>query len=153
MENTNAAINDREMHLSRTLNAPIGLVWEVWTQPEHISQWWGPIGFTTTIEKMELRAGGAWNLIMHGPDGRNYINESVFTELIPMQRIVFEHVSYPKFTAIIRFEARGAQTHIHWRMIFESRELLENVVRTFGADRGLTENFIKMADYLSGMHR
>jgi uncharacterized protein YndB with AHSA1/START domain len=59
---------DRELVITRELNAPIELVWEVWTNPEHLAQWWGPDGFTNTISKMDMNPGGEWDLVMHGPD-------------------------------------------------------------------------------------
>ena len=69
---------DRELLLTRVLNAPIELVWEVWTNPKHIAQWWGPNGFTNTITTMDMHPGGEWDLVMHGPDGTDYKNKSVF---------------------------------------------------------------------------
>ncbi|MDP3581653.1 MAG: SRPBCC domain-containing protein, partial [Ignavibacteria bacterium] len=60
---------DREIKIFRLLNAPIELVWKVWTDTNHIVNWWGPRGFTNTMTKMEVEPGGEWNLIMHGPDG------------------------------------------------------------------------------------
>jgi hypothetical protein len=51
--------------------------------PWQVGQWWGPKGFTTTILEMDLRAGGKWRLILHGPDGTNYPNEMTFTEVVP----------------------------------------------------------------------
>ena len=82
MENT----NDRELVLTRVFNAPVDLVWEVWSQPEHIAHWWGPNGFTCTIHKMDLRPGGEWNLVLHGPDGTDFDNQSFFREVIPMKK-------------------------------------------------------------------
>src|SRR5580765_4556791 len=111
---------DRELVISRVLNAPVALVWEVWTQPEHISQWWGPEGFTNTIHKMEFRPGGEWDFVMHGPDGRDYKNRSIYKEIVPRKRIVFEHVSGPKFMTTVEFEDMGEQTRINWRMLFET---------------------------------
>ncbi|WP_199717166.1 SRPBCC domain-containing protein [Flavobacterium sp. 102] len=78
---TSANTADREITVSRLLNAPIALVWEVWTNPDHIKNWWGPNGFTNTITKMEVISNGLWNLVMHGPDGTDYDNESIFTEV------------------------------------------------------------------------
>jgi uncharacterized protein YndB with AHSA1/START domain len=51
---------DREIVISRVLDAPRELVWEVWTDPRHVVHWWGPDGFTTTIETMDVRPGGVW---------------------------------------------------------------------------------------------
>ncbi|WP_431200247.1 SRPBCC domain-containing protein [Mucilaginibacter sp. P19] len=107
MENNQSSTADRELRLTRTLDAPVELVWEVWTQPEHIAQWWGPNGFTNTISKMEIKPGGEWDLVMHGPDGTDYKNKSVFKEVIPLKKIVYEHVSSPKFVATIEFDETG----------------------------------------------
>ncbi len=141
---------DRELLLTRTLNAPIDLVWDAWTNPEHIAKWWGPNGFTNTITTMDLRPGGEWSLIMHGPDGTDYKNNSIFTEIIPNKRIVFEHLS-PKFIATIDFEQRGEQTYITWHMVFESAEQFLQVVKTFKADEGLKQNVEKLSAYLAKM--
>ena len=66
---TTDTIADREVVITRILNAPRELIWEAWTNPEHIVNWWGPDGFITTIEKMDFRVGGEWKYMMVGPDG------------------------------------------------------------------------------------
>ena len=143
---------DREITITRTLNAPVDLVWEAWTTPEHIAQWWGPNGFTNTISKMDMQPGGEWLLVMHGPDGTDYKNKSVFKEIIPHKKIVFDHVA-PNFTATIDFEARGETTFLKWHMLFESAELFIQVVKTFKADEGLKQNVEKLQAYLTGMKK
>lgn len=148
MPNEKSNTSDRELRISRLLNAPIELVWEVWTDPDHIRNWWGPVGFTNTITKMEVRPGGEWDLIMHGPDGTDYVNKSVFREVIRHKKIVYEHLSHPKFLTTVEFESRGEKTFLQWHMLFESRELFLNVVKTFKADEGLRENVEKLATYL-----
>src|SRR5215475_8796371 len=107
MENEKRRTDDRELLISRIIDAPVELVWEVWTHAEHIAQWWGPNGFTTTISKMELRAGGSWELVMHGPDGTDYKNKSIFREVIPHKKLVYEHITAPRFIATIQFEQQG----------------------------------------------
>ncbi len=149
MENRRSNTQDRELLLSRSLNAPVELVWEVWTQPEHLAQWWGPNGFTTTIQTMDITAGGQWNLVMHGPDGTDYKNRSTFKEIIPLKKIVYDHVSAPKFTATITFEAQGETTLITWHMLFETAEEFIQVVKTFKADEGLKQNLEKLSAYLA----
>jgi uncharacterized protein YndB with AHSA1/START domain len=139
---------DRELLLTRLLDAPVELVWEVWTQAEHIARWWGPDGFTNTISKMEVMPGGIWELVMHGPDGTDYKNKSIFKEVIPHKKIVYEHVSAPRFTATIRFEDQGDQTLLTWHMLFETREEFLRVVKTFKADEGLKQNIEKLSLYL-----
>ncbi len=139
---------DRELKLSRWLHAPIELVWQVWTDPNHIKNWWGPDGFSNTIHEMDVQEGGEWNLTMHGPDGTDYKNKSVFVEVVLHQKIVYEHLSNPKFRSTITFDPKGDLTHIEWHMLFESKEQFENVVKTFKADQGLAQNIEKLNRYL-----
>src|SRR6185503_16886975 len=108
---------DREIVITRLLNAPRELVFEVWTNPEHIAKWWGPDGFTNTIEKMDVEPGGVWDLVMHGPDGTDYKNKSIYTEVVKPERIVFRHLS-PAFTATVNFVELGNKTELNWRMLF-----------------------------------
>jgi uncharacterized protein YndB with AHSA1/START domain len=147
---SNSSTKDREIKMSRTLNAPIELVWEVWTNPEHIANWWGPNGFTNTISKMDVQKGGDWDLVMHGPDGTDYVNKSVFEEVIHHKKIVYRHISWPGFTSTIEFDAQGEQTHISWHMLFESAEQFIEVVKKHGAVEGLKQNIAKLEAYLAG---
>lgn len=78
---------DREIRITKMLHAPVELVWEVWTNPEHIANWWGPKGFTNTIHIMDVAEGGEWRLTMHGPDGKNYPNKSIFLELFRIKKL------------------------------------------------------------------
>ena len=149
MQNEKSNTTDRELLLTRVLNAPIELVWEVWTSPEHIAQWWGPNGFTNTITKMDMQPGGEWDLVMHGPDGTDYKNKSVFKEVTLHKKIVYEHISGPKFLANIEFEAQGDKTAIKWHMLFESKEQFIQTVKTFKADEGLKQNVEKLDRYLA----
>jgi uncharacterized protein YndB with AHSA1/START domain len=140
-----AISSDREIKATRLLNAPRELVWKVFTEPDHIAKWWGPKGFTNTIHQMDVRVGGIWKFIMHGPDGTNYPNESVFLELVKPQRIVFRH-SKPDFTATITFEEEGGQTKLTWRMLFDSGAVYEGIKKI--AVPGLQENLVKLEAYL-----
>lgn len=80
---------DREIAITRILDAPRELVYEVWTKPEHIAQWWGPNGFTNTVHNMEVKVGGEWRLTMHGPDGIDYPNLIIFKEIIAPEKLVY----------------------------------------------------------------
>ncbi|MXV16017.1 SRPBCC domain-containing protein [Hufsiella ginkgonis] len=139
---------DRELRLMRTLNAPINLVWEVWTKPEHIGQWWGPNGFTNTITIMDVVPGGHWHLVMHGPDGTDYPNKSRFIEVIEFKRISYEHFN-PHIIATINFEEDGERTHLDWHMLFDSAEIFQAVVKAHNAAEGLKQNVEKLQVYLT----
>ena len=151
MENQKSSTENKGLFLKRTLNAPIDLVWEAWTQPEHIANWWGPNGFTNTISKMDMRTGGEWNLVMHGPDGTDYDNKCVFREVVQNKKIVYEHINWPKFLATVEFDAQGEQTHMTWKMEFESEEEFIQVVKKHGAEEGQKENVVKLDAYLQNM--
>ncbi len=145
MENN---IKDRSITIERTFDAPIELVWEAWTKPEHLKNWWGPSGFTSTISKMEVKPQGEWDLVMHGPDGTDYKNKSIFTEVILHKKLVYDHISGPKFIATITFESRGNQTHIHWQMVFLSEKQLIEVVKEYNAAEGLRQNVERLEAYM-----
>src|SRR3954471_663109 len=81
--------SDREIVISRLFDAPRELVWAAWTDPQQVVQWWGPKGFTTTIHEMDVRPGGVMRHTMHGPDGTDYANKSVFKEVVKPERIVY----------------------------------------------------------------
>ena len=75
----------------REFDAPRVMVFEVWTDPKHLAQWWGPNGFTTTTSAFDMRPGGIWRFVMHGPDGRDYQNRITFHEIAKNERIVYSH--------------------------------------------------------------
>lgn len=82
------ALADREIVITRTFDAPRQLVWQAWTQPEHVAQWWGPRGFKTRVTELDLRPGGVWRYVMIGQDGTEYPVKGVFREVVPYERIV-----------------------------------------------------------------
>ena len=84
---------EREIVLSRVLDAPRALVFQVWTDPEHVSKWFGPRGFTTTTHEMDPRVGGRWRFTMRAPDGTEYSNRVEYLEIVPPVRLVFDHGS------------------------------------------------------------
>ncbi len=97
-------------------------IFAAFEQPDQLARWWGPKDFTNTFEQFEFKPGGRWVFVMHGPNGANYPNESVFREIQPDTRIVIEHVVNPRFTLTITLTARGSQTHLAWDQEFETPE-------------------------------
>ena len=77
--------------ITRVFNAPRKMVFDAWTDPRQVAQWWGPRGFTTTISEMDVRPGGVWRLVMHGPDGTDYKNKVVYLEVAKPERLVYKH--------------------------------------------------------------
>jgi uncharacterized protein YndB with AHSA1/START domain len=149
---------NREIILTRVFDAPRELVWEAFTNPRHVVNWWGPNGFTTTIETMDVRPGGVWKHRMRGPDGVEYPNKSVFKEVVKPERLVFSHGGGraddgPGINFIVTwsFEAVGKQTKVTGHMVFPSPEMRERVVKEFGAIEGGKQHLARLAEYLSKM--
>ena len=138
---------NRSMQIKGTFKANIQLLWDIWTKPEHLKNWWGPKGFSATIHKMDLQAGGEWRLTLHGPDGKDYANRSIFKEIIPLEKIVFEHFN-PHFLTIVLFEAEGEETLINWTMLFDTPEMRETIVKVHKAEEGQKENMERLGEYL-----
>ncbi len=150
-----SASAEREIVISRIFDAPRELVWNAWTDPKHVVKWWGPRGFTTTIEEMDVRPGGVWRHTMHGPDGANYPNKSVFTEVVKHERIVFSHSGGKEggpganFQATWTFEEQGGKTKLTMRMVFGSAQERNQVVKDFGAIEGGKQTLERLAEHLA----
>ena len=112
---------DREFVHSRLIDAPQERVFRAFADPVHLARWWGPNGFSSTFEVFEFRRDGRWRFTMHGPDGTDYPNESVFREVVAPERVVFEHLSEGHhFVMTITFAARGNKTLVGWRQVFDT---------------------------------
>lgn len=138
----------------REFDAPRDLVFAAFTDPKHLSQWWGPNGFTTTTLSFDMRPGGVWRFIMHGPDGRDYQNRITYDAIVRPERIVYHHgggddVEPVQFRQTITFEDLGGRTRIVWRGDFPSAEARDRNIREYGADKGLMQTMARLADYLS----
>jgi uncharacterized protein YndB with AHSA1/START domain len=140
---------DREITVTRVFGAPCELVFEAWTDPKQVAQWWGPNGFTTTIYEMDVRPGGVWRFVMHGPDGVDYKNKIVFIEVVKPERLVYSHVSGPQFQMTVTFAEQGGKTRLTARMLFESSTQREKVVKEFGAVEGLNQTLGRLAEHVA----
>ena len=139
---------------TRVFDAPRELVFAAFTDPEHLAQWWGPNGFTTTTSKFEFRAGGIWRFVMHRPDGRDYQNRITFDEIIAPERIVYRHsggddVEPVQFKQTLTFEDLGGKTKLTWHGTFPSAEERDRVIKDYGADKGLAQTMARLAEYVA----
>ena len=148
---------DRELFLSRDFQAPRELVWDAMTRPEHVARWWGPRGFTSTIETMDFRVNGLWKFVMHGPDGTDYPNEHVFLEIVPHEKIVMDHGgrreggTQVRSTATWTFETiAGGKTRVKLRMVFPTPEHRDTVVREYGAIEGGSQTLMRLGEFVAG---
>jgi len=141
----------------REFDAPRQLVWQAWTDPKHLAQWWGPNGFTTTTLAFDFRLGGVWRFVMHGPDGRDYQNRVTYDEIVPPERLVYHHgggddVEPVQFTQTLTFADLGnGQTRLTWHGRFPSVEERARVIKNYGADKGLMQTMARLDDYVVAM--
>jgi uncharacterized protein YndB with AHSA1/START domain len=141
----------------REFDAPRDLVFLAWTDPKHLAQWWGPNGFTTTTMSFDLRPGGVWRFVMHGPDGRDYQSRITFEEVVRPERIVYRHggavdAEPVQFKTAVVFEDLGRRTRIVWRGDFASADERNRLIKEYGAAEGLVQTMARLGDYVSSMN-
>ena len=103
----------------RVLPYPPQRVFDAFARPEFLSRFWGPKGFTSTFQVFEFRPGGRWNFIMHGPDGTDYPNQSVFTRLEAPSTWAVEHLLPPHFTLTVTLSPQDGGTALTWLQEFK----------------------------------
>jgi uncharacterized protein YndB with AHSA1/START domain len=124
MKNQNDAKN-RTLTLKRTFNVPVKLVWDAWTQPEHIAQWWGPKGMKTKIVEHNFGVGGKWTYVMAMPDGSEFIGEGIYSVIVELEKI-FSSANFKPMTEGVEiqalFEGSGAKTNFTFNVIHPTEE-------------------------------
>ncbi|MFJ8137655.1 SRPBCC family protein [Streptomyces sp. NPDC096013] len=148
---------DREIVISRVIDAPRELVFEAFTQVRHLSRWWGPAGFTTTTRSFAFRVGGAWDFVMHGPDGTDYQEWITWREIVPPERIELLHGESRddpnSFASALTFEPAGGRTRIVMRTLFPTKELRDEAVEKYHAIEGGEQTLDNLAAYVAELTR
>jgi uncharacterized protein YndB with AHSA1/START domain len=117
------SIANRECVHSRHIDAPPEQVFRAFVDPARLARYWGPDGFSSTFTTFEFQPNGRWIFVMHGPDGADYPNESVFRKIEPAERIVIEHLGgVHHFVLTVTFAPRGSGTEVGWRQVFDTAE-------------------------------
>lgn len=147
---------DREIVVCRVFDAPRELVFDAWTDVKHISNWWGPRGFTTTTHASDPRPGGLWRFTMHGPDGVDYPNLITWVEFQRPERLTYRHTGEgetadTKFDATVTFVDRGGQTEVTLRLLFATADERNHVADKYGAVEGGRETLQRLAEHLASL--
>ena len=152
---TQSATTDREIVISRLISAPRELVFEAFTEVRHLSQWWGPQGFTTTTRSFEFREGGAWDFVMHGPDGTDYQEWITWTEIVRPERIAMLHGEFRNdphaFESTLAFAPHGTATRIVMRTVFPTTQLRDQAVQEYHAIEGGEQTLSNLAAYVADL--
>ena len=148
---------DRQIVISRVIDAPRELVFEAFTEVAHLARWWGPEGFNTSTRAFEFRVGGEWEFVMHGPDGTDYPEWITWTEIAPPERIALVHGEYREdpnaFQSVLTFEPDGAATRVGMRTVFPSKQLRDEAVEKYHAIEGGQQTLSHLAAYVTEMVR
>lgn len=141
-----------EITISRVYDAPVKMVWDAWTDPSQVAKWWGPRGFTLTTHSKDLRPGGHWSYTMHGPDGRDYENRTLYHEVEPYSRLVYDHGGSddrpPLFRVTATFAEVKGQTRMELSFALATPEVAEQT-RQFIKKAGGESTWDRLAEYLA----
>ncbi len=141
-----------EIQITRVYDAPVKAVWDAWTDPAQAAQWWGPRGFTITTHSKDLRVGGSWHYTMHGPDGTDYPNKTLYYEVEKYSRLVYDHGGYddrpPLFRVTVNFAEKNGKTTMDMTMALATPEAAEET-KKFIKKAGGNATWDRLAEYLS----
>ena len=151
-------LEQRELVITRRLKAPRNLVWRTFEDRDLLAQWWGPEGFTSTVSRLEFRAGGEWHVTMWRPDGAGHPVRYQFVEIVAPERIVYRPLrsdeelasgsAPPTYVATLSFEALGNETLFTMRAEFERAEHLA-FARSGGFVEGTRQAYDKLERLLA----
>lgn len=140
-----------EILIERLYDAPVSAVWAAWTEPDQVAQWWGPRGFTITTHSKELRPGGIWHYTMHGPDGTDYVNKTLYHEVEAGSKLVYDHGANderaPLFRVTALFTEQNGKTHLSMCMALATAEAAEET-RRFIKQAGGNSTWDRLGEYL-----
>jgi uncharacterized protein YndB with AHSA1/START domain len=140
-----------EIKITRIYDAPVHTVWDAWTDPEQVAQWWGPRGFTLTTHGKDLRPGGSWDYTMHGPDGVDYPNKTRYLEVEQHAKLVYDHGGNddrpPLFRVTVLFTDVDGKTRMDMSMALPTPEAAEET-RKFIKKAGGDSTWDRLAEYL-----
>jgi uncharacterized protein YndB with AHSA1/START domain len=141
-----------EIKIIRIYEAPVKMVWAAWTDPEQVSRWWGPRGFTLTHHSKDLRPGGHWHYTMHGPDGVDYPNKTVYHEVEECAKLVYDHggndEQAPLFRVAALFSEVQGKTKLDMTMTLATPEAAEET-RKFIKKAGGNATWDRLAEFLT----
>jgi uncharacterized protein YndB with AHSA1/START domain len=152
----NSPSSPRELVINRTFDAPRALVFKVWTDPQHLAQWWGPSGYTNPVCEVDLRPGGAIYIEMTGPDGVMIPNKGIFREVTPPERLVFTTFAFedeqgnPQLEVLntVTFTENNGKTHLTLRAVV-MQATMEVAVPLSGMEQGWNESLDRLAEELT----
>jgi len=143
--------DERVLSMRREFDAPRRLVYEAWTQSDHVRHWWGPRGFVTLSCEMDLRPGGGWRVRSRSPEGAEYAEVGVFREVVPPERLVFTHAwedldgkRGQETLVTVTFTELGDRTRVDFR-----QAEFDSIKSRDGHEEGWSSAFELLVEYLA----
>ncbi|MBX3013721.1 MAG: SRPBCC domain-containing protein [Caldilineaceae bacterium] len=158
--------SDREFVIARTFHAPRPLVWQAWSDCQHLQHWWAPADWSLPVCTMDFRVGGVWHYCMKGPgpDGTEMESwgRTVFRDIVEPERIIsidaFSDAAgnvseaMPAMLVTVTFSERDGQTHVRSHTEFATTADLEAVLQ-MGMEEGMTMSWDQLAAYLEQLQK
>jgi uncharacterized protein YndB with AHSA1/START domain len=148
---TYATPSDREVMITRLVDAPRKLVWDAWTNPEHVPHWMtGPEGWTMPVCKIDLRPGGGWHMVWRRTDGTEMPMTDAYREVAPPERLVSTEScgpEWPETVNTLTLSEKGGKTTITQTILYPSKEARDAALKT-GMKDGMDQGFDRLDEYL-----
>jgi uncharacterized protein YndB with AHSA1/START domain len=148
--------SDREILMTRAFDAPRDLVFEAWTKPEHVRQWWGKRDATMLVCEADVRPGGSWRYVTTSEDGEVPFT-GVYREVTPPERLVYTEIydvepfnSGDPAVNTVTFAGEGGRTVVTMITVFPTKEVRDFVLQT-GMEEGAAESMDRLAEVLQTM--
>jgi len=150
-ETTFTTPSDREIVMTRVVNAPRRLVWDAWTKPEHLPHWMlGPSGWTMPVCEIDLRPGGAWHFLWRKSDGSELEMRGAYKEIAPPERLVSTESwggDWPETLNTLVLTEKDGKTTISQTVLYPSKDARDAATKT-GMKDGVSESYDRLAEYL-----
>ena len=145
---------EREIVMTRVFDAPRRLVFDAWTNPEHVPHWMlGPAGWTMPVCEIDLRPGGAWHFVWRRSDGTEMGMHGVYREIVPPERLVNTESwggDWPETINTLLLSEQDGKTTISLTILYPSKEARDSALKT-GMMEGVSESFDRLAELLRTM--
>ena len=148
--------SDREIVLTRVVNAPRAVVFEAWTKPEHVKRWWGLRHQQLSVCEIDLRPGGSWRYVLRDPNGQDFRFHGVYREVVPPSRLVYTEyfdepsIGSPEWLTTLKFEEKDGSTTLTSTVLHKSKEARDGHLQS-GMEKGSAESLDRLAEHLRTM--
>lgn len=158
MKSDIALDSKRVFSVERIFDAPRDLVWKMWSEADHLKQWWGPKGWTLPVCEVDFRPGGVWHYCMRSPEGQEGWGKAIYREILAPERLVYTDAfsdaegnvaeGMPEMEIVVTFTEVDGKTKMNSQTLFASAEDLQAVLN-MGMEQGFDETLGRLEDYLA----